>query len=119
MVVTNFSPQPRATSPGGRMQVRVNVQAEVVDPEVARRKANNWLLDNAGNLLAAVTPELLLGEYLQWRFDVVLGLPDLAQPGQAHTQRVGQIVVDALSGEVQATPNLATDLQHHAAASTR
>ena len=95
------------------MQVMVNIRADVIDPEVARRKANGWLLDNAGNLLAAVTPELLLGEQLQWRFDVVLGVPDLAAPGQGTTQRIGQITVDAISGEVMTAPELAAELQRH------
>ena len=115
MVVTNLSPSSRKVSPDNRMQVRVNVQAEVIDPELARRRANVWLLDNAGNLLAAVAPELILGEQLLWRFDVILGLPDLAQPGRGHTRRIGQIAVDAASGEVQAAPHLAADLQSYAA----
>lgn len=98
MIVTNLSSQPRNTSVKQRMQVMVNVQADVIDPEAARREANVWLLDYVGNLLAAATPELLLGERLLWRFDVILGVPDLVQPGHAHTQRVGQIVVDAATG---------------------
>lgn len=97
------------------MQVVVNVQAEVIDPEIARRQANRWLLDNAGNLLAATTPELILGEHLQWRFEVVLSLPDLARPGQGFTQRVGHMTVDAINGEVQTTPDLVAELQRNAA----
>lgn len=119
MVVTNLLPSSRKVSPDNRIQVRVNVQAEVIDPELARRRANVWLLDNAGNLLAAVTPELILDEQLLWRFDVVFGWPDLSQPGSGHTRRIGQIAVDAVSGEVQAAPDLAADLQSHASKTAR
>jgi hypothetical protein len=115
MVVTNIETRPHTASPGERMQVMVNVRADVVDPEIARRNANRWLLDNAGNLLAARTPELLLGEHLQWRFDVVLTRPELERPGRASQQRIGQIAVDAATGEVQVTSGFAEELQHNAA----
>jgi hypothetical protein len=92
------------------MQVRVNVHADVIDPEEARRSANRWLLDNAGNLLAARTAELLLGEQLLWRFDVVLTQPDLEHPGQGSERSAGRIIVDATTGEVAASPDLANKL---------
>ena len=43
-----------------KMQVSVHIDTEVLDPEVARRKANVWLLMNVGNLLRADDPELIL-----------------------------------------------------------
>jgi hypothetical protein len=98
-----------------RVQVMVNVQAEVLDPEVARRKANVWLLENVGNLLGATTPELILGERLFWRYDVDLGLPNLAQPGSGALYRIGQILLDAVTGEIQNADALAEELQVHAA----
>ena len=32
-----------------RMQVKVHVDTEVMDPELARRRANVWLLETVGN----------------------------------------------------------------------
>jgi hypothetical protein len=83
------------------MQVLVNIQAEVLDSEVARRKANVWLLENVGNLLGAEAPELILGDQLLWRYNVILGVPNLGQPGTGDVHRVGQILLDAVTGEIQ------------------
>ena len=45
-----------------KLQVNVHVQATVTAPEVATHKANVWLSMNAGHLLMAENPELLLDE---------------------------------------------------------
>lgn len=37
------------------IQVNVDLQAEVLSPAVARRKANDWLMETVGNLLGAET----------------------------------------------------------------
>jgi hypothetical protein len=94
-------------SPGTmpRMQVSVHVQTEVIAPEIARKHANVWLLDNVGNLLRAETPELILGEQLTWRMDVVLTSPSLGTVG-----RVGRLEVDAATGEVLADTTAADSL---------
>lgn len=88
-----------------RLQVSVHVQTEVIAPEVARKRANVWLLDNAGNLLRAETPVLVLGEQLFWRMDVVLTSPSLGTIG-----RVGRLEIDAVTGEVLADTTLADTL---------
>jgi phosphoglycerate dehydrogenase-like enzyme len=93
-----------------RMKVIVNIQAEVLDIDVAKHSANAWLLENVGNLLSATTSELVLGERLFWRFDVILGLPNLAQPGSGALYRIGQIVLDAVTGEIQNGSELAAEL---------
>jgi hypothetical protein len=96
------------------MQVLVNIQAEVLDSEVARRKANVWLLENAGNLLGAEAPELILGDQLLWRYDVMLGTPSLEQPGIGDVHRVGQILLDAVTGDVQNAEALVEELRVYA-----
>lgn len=101
------------------MQIMVNIQAEVLDAEVVRRMANVWLLENAGNLLGAEHPELILGDRLFWRYDVILGIPNLDRPGTGELVRVGQIMLDATTGEVQKRETLAEELQGHATARTR
>lgn len=101
-----------------RMQVMVNIQAEVLDAESARRKANVWLLEHVGNLLGATTPELILGDRLFWRYDVILGIPNLEQPGTGNQQRIGQLLLDAVTGEVQNPDLLVETLQQHGATIT-
>jgi hypothetical protein len=54
---------------------------EVLDSEVARHKANVWLLETVGNLLGAENAELIMDGPLRWRYDVILGLPDLDSNG--------------------------------------
>jgi hypothetical protein len=94
-----------------RLQITVHVQAEVLDPQVARRKANTWLLMNAGNLLGAENPELILDDTLLWRFDVRLTVPRLDRPGTGVVNRIGQIHLDAVTGEVMAADTLVDDLR--------
>ncbi len=109
------TPGRRVTS-DQRVQVVVNIHAEVLDPELARRKANGWLLENVGNLLGAENPELLLGDHLLWRYDVTLGRPNLEQPGSGDLFRIGQITLDAITGEIQHPTTLIELLQANAAA---
>jgi hypothetical protein len=82
-----------------RLQVSVHVHANIIAPEVARRKANVWLLMNAGHLVAAYNPELLIADRLVWRLEVRHGLPDLQNPGHAIVRKIGQIYLDALTGD--------------------
>lgn len=101
-----------------RVQISVNVHANIVTANKAQKAANLWLLMNAGNLLGVDNPELLLGETLQWRFDVSLSLPNLDVPGTGSVNRIGHICVDALSGEVVTTDNLIEELTANADALT-
>ena len=82
-----------------RWQVTIHVQAAVLDPEVARRQANVWLLMNGGHLLGAANPELVRGDPLLWRFDVRVSVPQLDRPGFGASHRIGQIHLDAVTGE--------------------
>lgn len=102
-----------------RMQVTVHIDTEVLDPEVARRKANVWLLETIGNLLGAENAELILGEPLRWRYDVILGLPNLDHPGAGDLFRVGMIEVNAVDGEILNQQELAEELNKNAAAALR
>src|SRR6186997_1341990 len=78
----------------GRVKIVVHIQAEILDAEAARRIANEWLLAHAGNHLSATKPEIVVGEPLVWRFEVILGFPNVAQPGSGALYRVGQIMLD-------------------------
>jgi hypothetical protein len=105
----------RATTDSERMLIVINIRAEVLDSEVARHKANVWLLENGGNLLGTATPELVLGERLFWRYDIMLELPNTVQPGSGVLYRIGQIALDAVTGEIQDADALAAEMQAHAA----
>ena len=77
-----------------RLQISVHVHTDVVAPEIARRRANVWLLEHVGNLLRAEAPELILEDPLIWRMDVILTHPDVGPVGS-----VGRIEMEATTGE--------------------
>jgi len=91
------------------IQINVHVLAEVVSAEVARRRANAWLLENVGNLLRAEAPELVAGERLVWRVDVVLTSPTRGTLGH-----VGRLEIEATTGKVLADATLAQGIIAHA-----
>lgn len=105
-------PVPR-TSDTPRMQVNIHIQAEILSAETARRRANVWLLENVGNLLRAESPELVLGDQLMWRFDVVL-----TSPSRGWVGAVGRLEVDATTGEILADETLAQEFIPRAQALT-
>ncbi len=119
LIMPIHSQTERGVIAGDRMQVMVNVQAEVLHPEMARRMANGWLLDHAGNLLGAENPELILDDPMRWRCDVILGVPNLQKPGAGDRLRIGHISMDAVSGEILNSESLAEELQNNAAVASR
>jgi hypothetical protein len=102
-----------------RVQIIVHIHSEVLDVDVARRRANERLLSHAGNLLGATEPELVLKDRLFWRYDVILGVPNSVQPGSGAMYRVGQIMLDAVSGEIADADALAEELRASASAVVR
>lgn len=94
-----------------RMQLNVHLQAEILSPEAARRQANLWLLENVGNLLRAEAPELIAGEQLVWRLDVMLTSPRRGIVGQ-----VGRLELEASTGNIVAGDASAQEILDHAQA---
>lgn len=92
----------------GSLQIKVpSITIDIpVSPDVARRRANGYLGMNAGTLLGASEPRLLMGERPLWKLSVNLHLPSIGYVGQ-----VGMIEVDAMSGEV--IPLSATTIQNY------
>lgn len=84
-----------------KLPISVHIDTEVLHPDVARRKANAWLLLYAGHLLRADAPELILDQELLWRYDVILTSPRGGDVG-----KVGQIRVRATTGEVLADDSM-------------
>lgn len=77
------------------LQVSVHLQVTVMAPDAARHRANVWLSMNAGHLLLAENPELVLDEPLCWRFDVVRSLPRRMKPGTVQRSIVGRTLKEA------------------------
>ena len=103
----------------GLLQVSVHLQATVMAPDVARHKANVWLSMNAGHLLLAENPELVLSERLEWRFDVVRSIPRRDKPGKVRRNAIGRMQMDAMSGEVVDPESLIKELTTSAEALAR
>ncbi|NJM40448.1 MAG: hypothetical protein HC853_06630 [Anaerolineae bacterium] len=91
------------------MSVVVHIATEVIAPEVARRKANGWLLDQVGNLLIGQNPELVAGDAMVWRVTVVL-----TSPARGHVGTLGTVDVDAATGDVLADEAVILALQKQA-----
>jgi hypothetical protein len=78
-------------------------------PEVAQRRANGYLGVHVAMALRAHNPRLLVGQRPIWRFDIGLLLPGLSQ-----ITTLGEIDVDAVTGEVAALePSQITELIEH------
>jgi len=82
-----------------RLQVSIHIQAEVLTAEAARWEANYWLLENGGNLLRADNPELVLGDRLVWRVDVVLTSPIRGRIGVVDRTELDAITCEVLADE--------------------
>jgi hypothetical protein len=96
------------------IEVNVYLQATVIDPDVARRKANQWLSMHAGHLLLVERPELVLGDPLCWRFQVVRSVPKRTNPGTTQRALVGYMRMNATTGEVFSPDSLIQELKAHA-----
>jgi len=89
--------------------IRVSTRLNVTQV-AARRKVNVFVLNEIGTGLGGDTPTLVLyQERLCWRVPVILALPPRGRLGQ-----VGQIDVDAQSGEILANDQTIRDIADHA-----
>ena len=82
------------------LQVSVYVQTTVMAPDKAQHKANVWLSMNAGNLLLAENPELVLNDHILWRFDVFRTLHRRNQAGVPVRNFAARMQLDAMTGAV-------------------
>ena len=101
------------TPEASRLKVSVHIQAEVLSAQVVRQQANVWLLENVGNLLRAASPELVLGDQLIWRIDVML-----TSPTRGEIDRVGRLEIEATTGQVLANDTLIQEITTRAHALT-
>jgi len=89
-------------------------QATLLDPHIARRKANGWLVSYVGSVLAQQPQLQQVEARLVWRFRAFLAV-------QGHPPRgpVGFVDVDAYSGEVLTSKSNAAEIRAHATAIAR
>lgn len=110
--------QRKANGAAPPMHVSVFIQADVIDPATAQHKANVWLAMNAGHLLSAEEPELVLGQPLCWRFAVVRAAPQRDLPGAVSRAWIGYMQMEAVTGDVIAPESLIEELTANADALT-
>jgi len=94
-----------------QVDITVHVSARLnVTQVAARRKVNVFLLNEIGTGLGGATPMLVVqNDRLRWRVPVILALSPIGRLGQ-----VGQIDVDAQTGEILADDQLIKDIADHA-----
>jgi len=93
-----------------RLDINIHVSGEIaVSPQVARRRVTRFVVSHIGNLLCAGEPELVIGQRFIWRVPVVLTSPRKGIIGQ-----VGEISVDAQTGELDIDQLLIERIQHSA-----
>ena len=114
-----MEPPPIVIEPGNaidakHVNVMVHVSAQVIAPDVARRKASGWLVDHVGNLLHAEQPQLLVGEHLSWQMQVALTSPRIGVIGY-----IGLIQVDATTGEMIDSEETTVKLTRHVTSLTQ
>jgi len=79
-----------------RVTLKVEVTTDFnISAFVARQKTNYFLSVNAGNMLVAGDPELVVGEVLRWRVPVLFGTPVSGRLG-----KVGELLIDVDTGDV-------------------
>jgi len=94
-----------------QVDITVHVSTKLnVTQVAARRKVNVFLLNEIGTGLGSDIPTLVVhNDRLCWRVPVILALAPRGRLGQ-----VGQIDVDAQTGEVLADDQLIRDVTEHA-----
>jgi hypothetical protein len=97
------------------VQIKVHVEELVLTPAAAMHRARAWLAAHVGEQLGVATPELVIEDGLTWRFDVTFARPNEAQPGSGALYHLGQIRLEAMSGDVIDREALAADLRVHVA----
>jgi hypothetical protein len=83
---------------GAALAIRIEMTAQAnITPFVARQKVTQFVITEISSQLRGDTPDLNVGERLCWSVPVVL-----TSPARGSVGRVGEILVDATTGEVLA-----------------
>jgi hypothetical protein len=83
---------------GATVAIRIELTAQAnITPFVAQQKVTQYVITEISSQLRGDTPDLNVGERLCWSVPVVL-----TSPARGTVGRVGEILVDAVTGEVLA-----------------
>ncbi len=78
------------------------ILSPILNKRMARRKANVWLMENVGNVVGKNAKLLQVDERAIWRFEAFITIPHYSSLGP-----IGQVDVDARTGQVLNTPQTA------------
>jgi hypothetical protein len=104
---------------GAAVDITIRVTAQVnITPFVARQKVQVFVIMEISSQCLADTPELVVGERLCWSVPVLL-----TSPAQGPVGKIGDILVDATTGELlvdeETVPRLTDDARRLAEGSLR
>src|SRR5580658_3531029 len=99
-----------STPPGATLPIRSELTAQAkITPFVAQQKVTQFVITEISSQLRGDTPDLNVGERLCWSVPVVL-----TSPARGNVGRVGEILVDAATGEVLADADAVQRMAEHA-----
>jgi hypothetical protein len=97
---------------GAKVQIKVEVVADVrISAETAQEIADDFLLMEVGDLLAAGEPSLRAAERLAWEVPIFL-----SNAAQGNLGEVGRLLVDAETGTIEFTEQDRREIKAHARA---
>ena len=92
------------------VDINIRVSGQIlVGSLAARQKVNRFVVSQIGNLLCAGEPELVIDQLFHWRVPVLLTIP-----GKGEVGKVGEINVDAQTGEINADDLIIKGIQKNA-----
>ena len=103
IILDRYNPPERGT-----FQIRESVTINISADE-ARRKVDNWLLNEVSYMVGADEPDLIIGIRTIWRVPAYFSAP---QVGRVDT--VGFVEVDVLTGEMISTAMCKVEIEKHA-----
>lgn len=114
-VILSSSQMSKTSADDEHAEVIVHIHARIIAPAKARRTVNGWLCLEVGDRLLANEPELLAGERLIWRVPVQWTSPTKG----VLARNVGQVMVDAVTGEILSNQETIQELHQYVAAFAR
>jgi hypothetical protein len=95
---------------GAALAIRIELTAQAnITPFVAQQKVTQFVATEMSSQLRGDTPDLNVGERLCWSVPVML-----TSPARGNLGRVGEILVDATTGEVLADAHDVQRMAEHA-----
>ena len=93
-----------------KVDINISMSAQAnITAFVARQKVSQFVIQEISNQLRADTPDLVVGNRLCWSVPVVLTSPSKGVVG-----RVGEIQLDATTGEILADAAMVQEFAEHA-----